>query len=450
MTPDLRRRIIAFCSAIAVVLLLVGWSAFTASREVSTLRRRFTSAQFESFEIAQQLQSRVLKLNSLLLASELNGGTNEWSRFQQDSEALNDWIDQQRDALNTDTERSALADIDVEYDRYLAVAQAIRKERSERGGTATNRIHQLDTAAQRMFALGARLGEAHRHALGDLLGESQHSLSKLETIFAAGLVAVLAVGAWGARIFFQETIAPLRTQLIETQALAARHEKLASLGVLAAGVAHEIRNPLTAIKLRAYMLRQNVVTSTEADEDLTVIDGEIDRLERIVSDFLLFARPSDPELGAVEPSTLLEQTRVLLAPELAEKAIALTVETDGDEMQIRADERQLKQVLINLVRNAADSIGRDGRIVLRTRRDRITLEGKLQDTAVLEVADSGAGIPADVQERLFDPFFTTKPTGTGLGLSIAMRIMERHGGTLEFQTTQGHGTTFGLVLPLPA
>ncbi len=84
-----------------------------------------------------------------------------------------------------------------------------------------------------------------------------------------------------------------------------------------------------------------------------------------------------------------------------------------------------------------------------TRRDRLPLKGRLQEVVVIEVSDTGRGIPADVQERLFDPFFTTKPVGTGLGLSIAMRILERHGGTRQFQTAPGSGTTFGVVLPLP-
>jgi signal transduction histidine kinase len=107
-------------------------------------------------------------------------------------------------------------------------------------------------------------------------------------------------------------------------------------------------------------------------------------------------------------------------------------------------------VLINLVRNAAESIGQKGSITLRTRQDRLPLKGQPQKVIVLEVQDTGAGIPAEVQERLFDPFFTTKAAGTGLGLSIAMRILERHGGTLQFQTAPGRGTTFGVVLPAPS
>ncbi len=450
MTPTLRRRLLAFCAAIAALVLLAGWSAFTSWREIGTLREHFTGVQFESFRIAGQLQSDMLALNSALLAYEIGGGSGDWARYQQESGELNAWIDRQRGVLKTLREKRVLAEIDAEYDRYLAVAQAIQTERSARTNSSVTRIHQLDEAAKRMFALAARLADAHSAALGDLLGQSQHSLQRLETLFGGGFLLMLAVGGWGARVLFQETIAPLRLQLIEAHALAERQEKLASLGLLAAGVAHEIRNPLTGIKLRAYSLRHNLSDETSAREDLNVIDREIDRLARIVSDFLRFANPGDPKLAPVTPRELFQETRTLLAPELAAQSIELCVESGrADGESLRADPGQLKQVLINLVRNAAESIGRDGRVTLRACPRRLPLRGIAQPVLVLEVEDTGGGIPADVQERLFDPFFTTKETGTGLGLSIAMRILERHGGTLQFQTAPGHGTTFGLVLPVP-
>ena len=123
----------------------------------------------------------------------------------------------------------------------------------------------------------------------------------------------------------------------------------------------------------------------------------------------------------------------------------LVVES-SPELLIRVDSGHLKQVLVNLVRNAAEAIDGKGTVTLRTRAARARLGGREAAAVILEVADDGKGIPPEVEKRLFDPFFSTKETGTGLGLSIAARIVERHGGVLQYQTRPGHGTTFGVVL----
>jgi signal transduction histidine kinase len=432
------------------MIMLVGWSAATAWRDIGALRGRFTKAQFESFRVAGELQSSVLSLDSGLLAYEITGEQADWEHFQTKSHALDDWIDLQRGALKTEGEKRALDEINAEYDHYLAVAQTIHREHTEQSTPIRSRLQQIEAAAQRMLALGARLADAHRSALGDFLGESQRSLQRLEAILAAGCLAMLAAVTWGMRVLFRDTIAPLRTQLIETHALAERREKLASLGVLAAGVAHEIRNPLTALKTRAFTLRKKLDPDAPALEDATIIEDEIEHLDCIVSDFLLFARPGDPDLAEFTSNELLCEVRALLSPQLAKNEVELAVESTADETTLRADRQQLKQVLINLVRNAFENIGQKGRITLRSRQCHLPLHGRQQEVAVLEVEDTGSGIPTKVRGRLFDPFFTTKPAGTGLGLSIAMRILEQHGGTLQFKTALGRGTTFGVILPLPS
>jgi len=222
--------------------------------------------------------------------------------------------------------------------------------------------------------------------------------------------------------------------------------KLASLAVVAAGVAHEIRNPLTAIKARLYTHQKRFAAGSSEAEDIVFISEEIGRLERIVREFLQFARPGDPLLAPVSPAEMLGEVRELLAPELAKSSIHLTV-ADVVATPIHADRQQIKQVLINLVHNAAESIGHDGRITLRARQRRVGLGGRARDVVTLEVRDTGPGIPPDVQARLFDPFFTTKPSGTGLGLSIAARIVEKHGGALRFSTS-AKGAAFRLLLPI--
>lgn len=235
-------------------------------------------------------------------------------------------------------------------------------------------------------------------------------------------------------------IAPLRHQLTESQAVIARQEKLASLGVLAAGVAHEIRNPLTAIKFRLFSLKKTLPEA--ANEDAAVIGNEISRLERIVKDFLQFARPSEPVLVDVPAARVLQEVCDLLRPQVEKNAIELRLDS-CDSIWVRVDMQQIKQVLINLVQNSAEVIGTDGVITLGARSQSRNGER----LALLEVTDTGKGIPPEVQERLFDPFFTTKEGGTGLGLPIAARIVEKHHGELRYHTTSGRGTTFVVTLP---
>jgi signal transduction histidine kinase len=254
-------------------------------------------------------------------------------------------------------------------------------------------------------------------------------------------LAILVVG-----MVYRGMIAPLQLKLTESQAAMLRQEKLAALGGLAAGVAHEIRNPLTAIKFRLFSLKKSLPVALADNEDATVIADEINRLERIVKDFLQFARPSEPELVNLPAARLIEQVHALLRTPLDKAAIEVKFETTED-VWVRADPQQLKQVLINLVQNAAESIGREGTITLRVSGDEAHFAGERKPAAILAITDTGKGIPKEVQKRLFDPFFTTKDGGTGLGLPTAARIVEKHGGELRYETHPTRGTTFEVVLP---
>jgi signal transduction histidine kinase len=248
-------------------------------------------------------------------------------------------------------------------------------------------------------------------------------------------------------LLYRDLIAPLRTRLVEREALLERQEKLATLGTLASGIAHEIRNPLTSIKARLYTLNKHIRGNEAGTGDADAIGEEISRLERIVKDVLRFAHPSEPELRVVSASLPLREVQTLMSASLAPSLVQLRFEP-GPELNVSIDPSLIKQVLINLVRNATEAIDQQGTVTLRVREGRMNLLGSECAVAILEVADTGKGIPPEVEKRLFDPFFTTKEAGTGLGLSIAARIVEKHGGMLHYETRLGHGTTFGIVLPL--
>ena len=435
------RQLLLLAAALTFMALLIGGSAFVSWREIRELRRDFTTSQLESFRIADQLQAGLLKLDALLLKYSDGRLPEDWRSFTDESRRLDAWIDQQEAALTTPEEKAVLSEINAAYDGYLAAAGELAAD------AASFDKFKVEAAEERLISLGLKLADAHREALGRFASSTQQSLALLQAVIFTALLALVLLAALAAAVAYREMIAPLRVKLIESQALVERHEKLAALGVLAAGVAHEIRNPLTAIKARLYTQQKALAPASRERADAEFISREIDRLEKIVSDFLRFARPAEPERVPVSPANLLREVRQLMAEQLRESSVDLAVER-AVETKVLGDPEQLKQVLINLVQNAAEALGTGGTIKLRAVESRIALGGRMRDVAIIEVEDNGTGMPPEVQKRLFDPFFTTKPTGTGLGLSIAARIVEKHAGALRVKTAANHGTTFGVVLPV--
>jgi signal transduction histidine kinase len=254
----------------------------------------------------------------------------------------------------------------------------------------------------------------------------------------------------------QQRTAALRAEIAERQRVEelrqeaerqlARREKLAVLGTLAAGIAHEIRNPLTALKARLYTLDKRIASLPDARHDTEVISAEISRLERLVQGVLNFARPEEPAFKLMAAAALLHEIEEVMAPGLAERGVRLIVESSPG-VKLRGDPAHLKQVLVNLIRNAAEAMDGAGSITLGARAGQAGTGGSENGGVILHVTDTGPGIRPEVERRLFDPFFSTKDTGTGLGLAIAARIVEKHGGRLQYRTELGRGTIFEVILP---
>jgi len=440
MNLSVTRRLRLLAIALVLLAVLICSSAFLSWREIAYVRTRFDVGQSATFLLADHLQAEVFKLDSHLLTYRASHRPEDWRSFEEDSRRLSAWIAQQKTTLTTPKEKALLDEIQMTFDSYVAAAQPSNLP-------LLDQLANVRAAAAQLSSLGLQLAFAHREALHGIVAETENSLTGLQAVIVVAQLSVVLLAAWAAVVTYREMIAPLRGELIESQALVARSEKLASLGVLAAGVAHEIRNPLTAIKARLFTQQKALTPGSRERADAEFIGHEIDRLEKIVSDFLRFARPVEPERVPLSPAELLRDVRELMAPQLRERSLDLAVERAVDT-RITADPEQLKQVLINLVSNAADALGNQGKIKLRALESRITLAGRVREVVIIEVEDNGPGIPPEAQERLFDPFFTTKPSGTGLGLSIAARIVEKHGGALRVQTAANRGTTFRIVLPV--
>lgn len=219
-----------------------------------------------------------------------------------------------------------------------------------------------------------------------------------------------------------------------------RAEQLAAVGQLAAGVAHEIRNPLTSIKMLIQSGLEGSVRPDLTAKDCRVIEHEVRRMERSLQTFLDFARPPRPDRRPVEVSEVVRAVAELIRGRADKQRVAVRIEAPADPVTLTADRDQLQQVLVNLTLNALDAMPTGGLLTLavRWRADR---------RVEVEVSDTGAGIPKDILPRLFQPFVSGKDTGVGLGLVISKRIAEDHGGTVAAANRTGGGASFFVVLP---
>lgn len=233
-------------------------------------------------------------------------------------------------------------------------------------------------------------------------------------------------------------------RLKQTERDALRAEQLAWAGQMAAGIAHEVRNPLMAIKLLIQALAAGGSGERLRPRDIQVLEEEIIRLEQIISSFLDFARPPRPDKKPVDVVPLVWQvaTRVRGRAEL--QGVAIEVDSPATPVVAQIDSNQVQQVLYNLIFNALDAQPSGGRIRVAVGVDR----GRAAPALLIQVEDEGPGLPVHVRAKLFEPFVSTKDSGMGLGLSICRRIVESHGGEIQASNREGGGAAFALQIPL--
>lgn len=278
-------------------------------------------------------------------------------------------------------------------------------------------------------------------------------LQRQEFISTALLVTILGVAAFLLALLLNWN-RTLSTQVaLHTRALSDAHarlkstfdellvaKKVAATGHLALGLAHEIRNPLSAIRMNMQMIRKRIEPTGVMYENFSIVEGEIKRLNRLLNDVLDFARPRPLRLQQVAPAQLVDRLLQLMSQRLHDRGIAVTSDLDP-ELRLVCDPEQIHQVLLNLVLNAMEAMeGAEKRLLEIS-------AFATEEHAVIVVGDTGAGIPRDRCEQLFDPFYTTKTSGGGLGLSILQTIVMSHGGAVSVSSEPGAGAAFTITLP---
>lgn len=216
--------------------------------------------------------------------------------------------------------------------------------------------------------------------------------------------------------------------------------KLAALGRLTSGVAHEVKNPLNAMVLQLEILKSKLRGEDErVKPQIEILSSEIHRLDRVVKTFLDFTRPVELHPSATNLEELVREVFTVAEPQARLNKVRLVLETNGAPPALRLDRDLMKQALLNLVLNGCQAMPAGGEL-------RVTPRAMARQVS-LEIADQGAGIPAEIREKIFSLFFTTKPGGSGVGLALAYRIIQLHNGSIEFSTELGQGTTFRVSLP---
>lgn len=273
--------------------------------------------------------------------------------------------------------------------------------------------------------------------------DAQDQVVELSTFGIGGLIAGLAADRERLQRHSVETtkgeLEHVYRELRENIEQLRKNERLSAAGQLSASLAHEIRNPLASISGAAGILARGNAAVESRDECLHILTKESQRLNKLLTNFLDFARPRLPRFQLADPVGIVQSTCLLAQHTAASLGVELRSQTAGGAREVSCDPEQIKQVLLNLLLNAVQASGPGSSVVVRVLSERERLR--------IDVEDEGKGIPAGELESIFDPFFTTKENGTGLGLAVAANIVRQHGGNLAGAPNPVLGMTFSILLP---
>lgn len=255
--------------------------------------------------------------------------------------------------------------------------------------------------------------------------------------------AVIAIVIFIPAILFYVRSAVEKTRKLEKRAM--NSERLAFVGTLAGGLAHEIKNPLSTLSINLQLLKEDIdemsgENSKRSRTKIQALQKEILRLEEILNDFLRFAKGQKLELQYLDINEVIDELIDFVSPEIKQKNIVVLKSYDSDIPRCRIDGNLIKQALLNLIINAEQAMENGGELMIRTRSNK--------ELVHIDITDTGTGIRKDVVDKIFQVYFSTKTAGTGLGLPTTKRIIEEHKGTISVQSEEGKGTNFSIALPI--
>ncbi|MCU0571917.1 MAG: ATP-binding protein [Syntrophobacteraceae bacterium] len=489
MPPSWKSRPISLRTRIALSLLtLVGIAlagGIATAVSVNRISAQVAAAVNEhatASHLSQKLKTSLSMQKGLLAYHMLDADPAWMQELDQQHREFEQWLRKAREMAREDADRAVLNDIESGYLRYsYARERAVERSRAGGGSEGLGAGGEMQAQFSAILGLCELYGEMQTRKMEE--GRS-HILNRVRFIKVLAFLTIGGVAVLGLVLHYtlmDRVLKPLRRMALaagpdqpqapvvdEVKALSLRvqslmqdvdqtqsalqqsrehllqAEKLASVGKLAAGVAHSIRNPLTSVKMRLFSMERTLELTPAQREDIEVISEEIRHIDTIVRNFLEYSRPPKLKLQNVSPSDVVDAAIQLLRHRIESYGVEVEVYRQRRLPEVEGDPEQLKEVLVNLMVNACEAMADGGKITIREEEGRSEPMGRV---TVVRVSDTGPGVPEAIKEMVFQPFFSTKEEGTGLGLSIAERIIHDHKGCLNLRSREGKGATFIITLP---
>ena len=430
-------RIIAGFAIMAVLSVLIGYLAFITTGNLQKISSAIMKENVSSLKAAEELEIALLNQKGLVSNYLLDGNIAWLKTLEEKKKDFDIWFKNAQSVALTESEKRILRDIfnmykiyDNQRNRAIKLYQAnnIFDARKILANDMKNSVDSLYQKCEDLLLVNEML-------IAKAETSSKKNVFRMTAIIWLTIIGTLCLG--GIMGFF--IARKINEELV-------RSAKMASLGQLSATVAHEIRNPLTAVKMRLYSLRNQLKNDADFKEDMLVIDEEINRLEGIIKNFLDFARPPELKMEICDISKILDSVINLVKSKAEYSNIRIENRIEAALPEIEADKEQIRQVFLNIMLNAIDAMPEGGIIELAAffnSRDK-----KQNGLLKVEIKDTGQGMGSDLKNKLFEPFITTKEQGTGLGLFIASRIVKLHKGDIRIDSTFGKGTRVTVELPI--
>ena len=492
MRPSLATKISLVLVGVLLLAVVSSIVSILSAHCLEALQQTLVADNLASVRAAEELEIALLEQRGYVSSYILDGGNAKWlEQLAERRKTFADWLAQAHKTARSDLERELLDRLGTVQQTYAGKRDEVVTLYNSGQEEAARKTLLADVADlyDQSYELCEQFIDANQRLVDDTSADVRRQVEQVSLVITGVLVATLLLGLALLWFFFRGVIFPLRrlaadarsaagdkysevghirtdemrelgryveflmadvaetrSDLAHSRTQLARSEKLVAVGKLAASVAHEIRNPLTAMKMWLYSLRRSIGADHESQQKLDVLADEIARLDNIVRHFLEFSRPPQLSTAPQNLGPILDKTLGLVKYRLEEQHIDVQRPEEPELPEVQVDAEQLMQVFVNLINNAVDVMPRGG--TLRISISKASRGG--HDMLAVRIADSGPGMPADVQERIFEPFFTTKPEGTGLGLCIAASVMARHGGALMLESSTSQGTQWAVWIPIVA